>query len=323
MKKLRKNILIIFSLFIAVLLVACNSENTNTDKDIEKESNTKEAQGKQTRDYKDYMGHEVEIPTSPKRIVYHGENFGDLLPLDIKPVGTYTDSFKGSVFEDKVKNIEDLGFPIDLEKTLQLSPDLIIIANSDEKLYEQLSKIAPTVVFDTFAPLDKRIIELGNIVGKKDLATEWLNEYTAKEESMWKQLVNEGIIKQGETASVFTYYPGNKLFVMASTGLPQILYHSNGFKPVDRIQAILDKEMGFEEISLELLPEFAGDRIFILTPESDEAKQSTKDLLNNPIWNKLPAFKNNKVYTLEILKSSSDASTREALLEDLPSMLKK
>ncbi len=33
-------------------------------------------------------------------------------------------------------------------------------------------------------------------------------------------------LEAGETASVFTYYPGERLFVMARTGLSQVLYNS-------------------------------------------------------------------------------------------------
>jgi len=35
-----------------------------------------------------------------------------------------------------------------------------------------------------------------------------------------------------ETASEFTMYPGNRLFIMISTGLPQLLYGELGFKRV-------------------------------------------------------------------------------------------
>ncbi|WP_238602169.1 hypothetical protein [Lysinibacillus parviboronicapiens] len=56
---------------------------------------------------------------------------------------------------------------------------------------------------------------------------------------------------------------------------------NGGFKPGKNIQQILDEEKGFVEISTELLPEYAGDRIFILTPVDDEAKQSTNDMMES------------------------------------------
>ncbi|ATP41651.1 ferrichrome ABC transporter substrate-binding protein [Solibacillus sp. R5-41] len=316
----QKRMIVFCILLIVAILSACNSQDQTKEAEAKEKENPSETE---YRTYTDYLGHKVEIPNSPKQVIYQGENYGDLLPLNADIIGGSYSWITGLIFEDQVKNVEDVGFPINLEKVLELKPDLIIIADTDEKVFEQLSKIAPTVVFDTFAPLENRLTELGDIVNKKQEATEWLKEYKEKEKAMWKQLLDEGILKSGETASVFTYYPGDRLFVMASTGLSQVLYHPDGFKPGDKIQPILDQGKGFEQISLELLPEFAGDRIFILTPETDEAIQSTKDMLNSPVWKGLPAVKNGKVYSLDILKTSSDASTREWLIDEIPSILKK
>jgi len=318
MKKLKRHMLIYsLLLLVSIILAACGSTNGET----KKEETTTSAST--TRLYKDYLGHEVEIPVDPERVVYHGEGYGDLLALNIKTVGAGFSWITNYAWEDRVKDVEDVGFPINVEKTLSLKPDLIIIGTSDDKTYSQLSKIAPTIVFDTFAPLNQRLTELGDILNKKEEATQWMDAYTEKADKMWESLVADDIIKPDETASVLTYYPGDRLFVMARAGLSQVLYDSNVLKPGDKIQKILDDGTGFAEISTELLPEYAGDRIFILTPVDDEAKQSTKEMMESPIWKKLPAVKNGHVYTIDIEKSDSDASTREWLLSQLPTMLKK
>ena len=273
-----------------------------------------------TRSYTDYIGHTVEIPVNPKRVIYSGETYGDLLALGVQAVGYPLSMGEGQVFEDQLQGVEDVGFPINLEKTLELQPDLIIYAGTDEADFEQLSKIAPTIIFDTFAPLNERMLDIGGILGKTTEAEAWLAKYKTSEDAMWEQLKAAGI-KEGETASVFTYYPGDRLFVMATTGLSQVLYGENGFKPTPAIQKVLDEGMGFQEVSMEVLKEYAGDRIFILTPVADEAKQSTATLLKSPIWKGLPAVKNGYVYIQDIMKTSSDATTREWLLDELPQLL--
>ncbi|UZM99723.1 hypothetical protein OL548_06485 [Lysinibacillus sp. MHQ-1] len=53
---------------------------------------------------------------------------------------------------------------------------------------------------------------------------------------MWESLVADGTVKADETASVLTYYPGDRLFVMARAGLSQVLYDSNVLKPGNKIQ---------------------------------------------------------------------------------------
>lgn len=277
MEKLNRHMLICsLLLLVGVLLAACGSNNEETNR---KETATAEPT---TRIYKDYLGHEVEIPVNPERVVYHGEGYGDVLALNIKTVGAGFSWITDYAWEDRVKDVEDVGFPINVEQTLSLKPDLIIIGTSDEKTYSQLSKIAPTIVFDTFAPLNQRLTELGDILNKKEEATQWIEDYTDKADKMWESLVTDGTVKPDETASVLTYYPGDRLFVMARAGLSQVLYDSNVLKPGDKIQKILDDGTGFAEISTELLPEYAGDRIFILTPVTDEAKQSTKEMMDSP-----------------------------------------
>jgi len=304
-------------LTLGLVLAACSSKNETVKKEEEQPAESK------VRVYKDYLNHEVEIPLEPKRVIYHGEGYGDIIALDAQTVGAGFSWITDYAWEKEVHNVEDVGFPINIEKTLELKPDLIIVATSDEKIYEQLSKVAPTIVIDTFAPLEQRLTELGDILNKKEEAEKWLSNYKAKADTMWKSLVDEGVLKEHETASVLTYYPGDRLFVMARAGLSQVLYDSNVLKPGDKIQQILDEGTGFAEISTELLPEYAGDRIFILTPVPDEAKQSTKEMMESPIWKGLPAVKNGHVYTIDIRKADSDASTREWLLTELPNMLKK
>lgn len=317
MKNIKNRILLLCILImVGGVLSACNKEGN--DKTLLYEENNKS----DMRVYKDYRGHETEIPTSPKRVIFHGESFGDLLAIGVDAVGGGSTWIDGSVFEERAKDVEDVGFPINLEKTLELKPDLIIIADTDEKVYEQLSKIAPTVVFDTFLPIEDRIPELGDLLGKKQAAKEWLGEYDKKVEMMWTDLIESGTIKEGETASVLTYYPGNRLFIMAGTGLSQVIYAPHGFKPLSKTQDILDAQKGFEEISIEVLSQYAGDRIFILTPKVEESIQAVNNMVNSDIWKELPAVKSGHVYTIDILKSSSDATTREWLLEELPRLMK-
>ncbi|MFF2481740.1 ABC transporter substrate-binding protein [Paenibacillus sp. NPDC058071] len=275
-----------------------------------------------TRLFKDWTGHEVEIPVNPKRVVFYADTTGDILALGITPIGILKDNVKASVFEDKVVSAEDLGLPISVEKTITLEPDLIVFGNSDEAVYEQLSKVAPTVSYDSFASLTDRLTTLGDMLGKKDEAAAWLAKSSEREAAMWKE-IHAGGVGENETATVVTFYPGNRLFVMMSAGLPQLLYSEGGFKKTAIIESTMKQEVGFVEVSLEKLPEYAGDRIFVLTPVSEDAQQSTSDLKNSPVWKSLPAVSNGYVYEIPIMKSLSDAVSREWLLEELPKLLAK
>ncbi|TNJ67705.1 ferrichrome ABC transporter substrate-binding protein [Paenibacillus hemerocallicola] len=322
---------------VGMMLLACTNGNTDggltgteagnrtaADTAAKQESHerTSSSEKAATRVYNDYKGHAVTIPAAPKRVIFAGETTGDLIELGIPLVGIFGNNLEGRIYQKEAAKIENVGFPISLEKVVSLNPDLILVASTDENAYAQLAKIAPTIMFDTFAGLDTRMKELGLIFDKQKETADWLQSYNAKAEEMWKKLYAT-VLKPGETASVFTFYPGDRLFVMARAGLPQMLYGEGGLKPTAPIREVLDSNQGFRQISAEAIGDFAGDRIFILDPVADEAKQSTEKLLNSPVWKNLPAVKNGHVYRMYIQKSDSDAVTRKWMLEELPRMLAK
>ncbi|AFS77465.1 ABC-type Fe3+-hydroxamate transport system, periplasmic component YbbB [Gottschalkia acidurici 9a] len=266
---------------------------------------------------RDWTGHNVEIPSSPKRIIYHGESLGDLLALGICPIGS---NIENTFYKNYVRSVHDIGFPFNTGKCLKLDPDLIIFTNDDEVQYKEISKIAPTVTHNSWASLENRMKTLGKWLNKQEEAEDWISRYNMRENIMWQQL--QSTLRYGETASVFTFDHGKRLFVMGLKGLPSSLYHSYGFQPVDPVKKIIDDGLGYMEISLDLLSDYAGDRVFILFPEAIESRLATEELIETSLWKSLPAVRNGHAYLVNNAKwSSGDAFTRERLLEELPKIL--
>jgi len=313
--------LAVLSVVAVLALSACGSSN-NSSEVGSSPSNTASPSSSEstTRLYTDWQGHEVDIPVNPQRVVFHSETTGDILALDYMPVGILKQNAEDSVFEEDVAAVEDVGFPIDEEKVLSLNPDLILIANTDAALYERLSKIAPTVNYNSFASLPERMETLGDILGKKDEAAAWLAQYQEQEAAMW-QTIREGGVGVDETASILTMYPGNRLFVMLTAGLPQLIYGEGGFQMNAMVEDAMEQDVGFLEISMEKLPEYAGDRLFVLTPAGEDAATEMYEMMNGAIWKGLPAVKNGYVYEFPIHRASSDATSRMWLLEELPKVV--
>ncbi|WP_409340865.1 ABC transporter substrate-binding protein [Paenibacillus sp. MBLB4367] len=271
---------------------------------------------------RDWTGHEIEIPVQPKRIIFHGETFGDLLALGIIPIGCASACLLGTVYEDHAELVQDVGFPINAERSGSLEPDLIIMANPDEAQYKQISKIAPTVTFNSFAPLDQRLYTLGDMLDKKQEAEKWLTAFNAKSAAMWQKL--QTCVRPGETASVFIFVHGARLFVMGAVGFPSSLYHPHGFRPVDKIQELLDAGHGFIEILPSSLPVYAGDRIFMLMHDREDSSRAAHALMDSPLWQAMPAVQKGHVYLVDAaMWNSNDAMTREKLLDMLPGLLRK
>lgn len=143
---MKKNFLktLVVTCLTAFMLVGCGVSSDST----EKESADK------TITITDVKG-DVEIPAEPKRIVDLSGNSDILSILGYKVVGTAnSDAYDYTKFpaylEDTLKGAEILGYSMqdtmDVEAVMNLNPDLIVISTVQEKMYDQLSEIAPTVM---------------------------------------------------------------------------------------------------------------------------------------------------------------------------------
>lgn len=139
---------------------------------------------------------------------------------------------------------------------------------------------------------------------------------------MWQQL--RTLLTPGETASVFIHDHKDRLFVMGMSGFSSALYHPNGFAPGDKIQEVLEAEEGFAEISEAALPDYAGDRIFMLLSEKQDSRRATQRLLASALWHSLPAVQNGKVHLIEAQQWNCGAAlVRENLLQVISGMLRR
>ncbi|XOS94140.1 ABC transporter substrate-binding protein [Brevibacillus laterosporus] len=125
---------------------------------------------------------EVKIPVHPKRVVDLAYATEELLIMGIKPVM----SSSGPDLKDYLKEKLD-GVPlvetssVKVEDVMALNPDLIITSNRTEKLYDQLSQIAPTVQLEgDFYTWRERFPEMASILGKEKEMNEWLAQYDEK-----------------------------------------------------------------------------------------------------------------------------------------------
>jgi len=273
------------------------------------------------RHYKDFSGREATIPVRPQKVILLGDNPGDMLALGVKPIGN---DFLGEayVYKSDLDGIADIGFPHNLEKIMSLEPDLILQSAdndaSDTEVYEQMTKIAPTVLYNRGAGTFERIREIANILGVKQSAEDWITRYKNKAQKMWDKLD----IKEGETATVYLSLAG-RYYVMGSYSLTLFLYEPRGFRPTAKVQELIDKNEFFAEISEELLPDYAGDHIFLLSKPGTEDEKAAKKLMESPIWKMIPAVKEGRVTTADISWNASDPITMERLLDELPKWLGK
>lgn len=296
------------SFLLLSLLAACSRAESNSSQESAEASAS-------TVSYSTQTGEQTEIPAQPQRVIYLGSALGDLLAMDIPVVGANLIHADGSYMEGKLDGIEDVGNPGDLEAITALQPDLILNGyTQDADRNTAFTKIAPTIPFNSALPFKERVHELGKIFGKQDEAEKWITAFDTQAEAMWDKLQ----LADGETATIFLQL-GKQLYVMGNRSLGVVLYGEHGFAiPPDIQENIVDNNQTFIELSEELLPEYAGDHLFVLVLDNEESQTESDRLLQSTLWKSLPAVQQGRVYTASAEWNTDNLLALEQLLDELP-----
>lgn len=264
----------------------------------------------------DDAGNRVTIPVEPQRIIYYGEALGDLWEIGLFPIAANNYKMEQSWLgqEAQFSQMDNIGIPFNVVKARQLEPDLIILSSMDEKIYNEVSKIAPTITYNSHITLEKRLLKLGGWFNKEQQAKEVIDTYVALLQRAKEK--EKQRFQATETASVFMYDRGTQLFFMGAIGLSELLYQLDGLQVVDRALDMIEKGIAYQRISEVQIANYAGNHIFLLLTTSASAKKKTKQLVESATWKQLPAVKNGHVYFLEEQKwNLLDAYSRLRQLE--------
>ncbi|ANE48692.1 iron(3+)-hydroxamate-binding protein fhuD [Paenibacillus swuensis] len=288
------------TLILILVLAACgggaekNNTNGNSAKNGNNAANGNAQSGDETGTvvYKAANG-DVEIPKNPKRIVLLADYFGYFQQLGIKPVGVSNYSFQNPFYEGLLDGVENLGDGKSAEKILALQPDLIL--TWDPNSVEAMKKIAPTVLIE-FGKLNykEQLREFGRMTGTLDQAEAWLTSWETKIAEV-KPKVQEAVgdktisIMQIDAKNVYVF--GDKF---GRGG--EIIYGELGLNSTALTKAeTIDKGPGYATVSLEKVPDFAGDYMFT---SSWSMEKDGSEVYNTPVWKNLPAVKSGNVFNI-------------------------
>lgn len=247
------------------------------------------------------------VPNEAKRIIaLYTPPLAALLALDIKPIGLapvtgVTDEFP-SYLEGKVEGIEIVGIDDEpnLEKIIQLKPDLILGWDHHEKAYPMLSQIAPTLLtqpnreasaWDDWKVYFRFVAES---LGKQDIAQQVLDKYDQQIAQVKATIGNQYANKTISVTQVTEEYGIETYTKNSFSG--SILSELNLQRP--EFQDIVKPRGVIEAISSEQLELIDGDILFALS-FSDADREMLDDLLKEPLWRTLKAVQNNQIYPVD------------------------
>ncbi|MER2040526.1 iron-hydroxamate ABC transporter substrate-binding protein [Desemzia incerta] len=267
---------------------------------------------------------EVEIPKDPKKIVDLSGNSDSLSILGYEVAGTAnSDAYDYTKFpsylEDILEGAVILGYSmqdtVDVEAVMNLEPDLIILSTVQEKVYEQLKTIAPTVMIQLEALDWKEDVKtLGAVFHQKDKAEKWLRDYEAKAAAIGNTIKE----KHGEDTTYLSFLAsGGQFFVFDGAGFGEVLYEDMGLKKPTGMPEQTD--ISLPVVTYEGLAAIEADHIFVIATEED-----LEVLQSNEIWNNLPAVKEGQVTSLDASPYFNQGYSpigRELLLDEIAVML--
>lgn len=184
--------------------------------------------------------------------------------------------------------IADLGTEASLEKIAALNPDLIIASQNEQKIVDQLSKIAKTVTVEATLNWQDTIKGVTAAIGEEAKAQAYIEQFGKKQTEVAAAMSTSGM--KGKTA--FFMMPWKKDFTYWSGSRMSLYYDKLGFKPFDGLQNV-------GEINLEGISALNPHYIFVGKDYSKSSEITLEELAANPVWQSLDAVKNNRMFVVD------------------------
>ncbi|WP_265469436.1 Fe(3+) dicitrate ABC transporter substrate-binding protein [Haemophilus parainfluenzae] len=244
---------------------------------------------------KDAKG-EFTLDKTPSRVVALEYSFVDALAqVGVSPVGVADDNKIDRILpqvREKIAAWQSVGTRSQpsLEVIASLKPDLIIADPSRHTaVFEELKKIAPTVMFDSRHESYQENLEtaqkIGNLVGKSAEMKAKINEHNDYIANIAKNL---GV--QGKKASFGTSRE-DKFNIQNDNGYVGSFLTTLGFAPTK-----LNSDQAFVEINLEQLVMEKPEYLFIAHYRDESIARKWEA---EPLWKAIPAVKANHVYSVD------------------------
>ena len=244
---------------------------------------------------KDAKG-EFTLDKTPSRVVALEYSFVDALAqVGVSPVGVADDNKIDRILpqvREKIAAWQSVGTRSQpsLEVIASLKPDLIIADPSRHTaVFEELKKIAPTVMFDSRHESYQENLEtaqkIGDLVGKSAEMKAKINEHNDYIANIAKNL---GV--QGKKASFGTSRE-DKFNIQNDNGYVGSFLTTLGFAPTK-----LNSDQSFVEINLEQLVMEKPEYLFIAHYRDESIARKWEA---EPLWKAIPAVKANHVYSVD------------------------
>ncbi|XID91656.1 ABC transporter substrate-binding protein [Paenibacillaceae bacterium WGS1546] len=239
---------------------------------------------------------ELRLERKPEKIVVLDYQYLDhLAALGEIPAGSVVGTSDRSAFPaylaDRTGGVKVVGTKEapDLKAIIEAGPDLIVCTVFQEALYDRLSMIAPTLLFDRNEDWRSALLKFGRIVDKEREARLLLDRHDRRLAKLHKTLADR---LAGKTVALIR--PRDRIIRLHTTAhrTAEVLYRDLGLAAP---RMTVGKEKTSFPLPLEAMTDLDADHLFVL--EDDSNGELADEFRSTPTWHGLEAVRRNRVYT--------------------------
>ncbi|MEL6398389.1 MAG: iron-siderophore ABC transporter substrate-binding protein [Cyanobacteria bacterium J06626_4] len=249
------------------------------------------------------------VPDNPQNIVaLYTPPLASLLAVGVEPIGIapvtgILDEFP-LYLSDKVQDVEivvNINEEPNLERLLQLKPDLILGWSFHSEIYPLLSRIAPTLLNEPdngstmWSDWQSYFKFIAKSVNKEAESEKFIEEY---QQSILKLKADLEDRYSDKTISVAQISDDYGIETYVKNSFPGSILSSLGLKRPESQDKSIQTRGTVEAISNEQIDLIDGDILFVLTFNENDNK-TLENLLSGPLWRTLKAVQQEQVYFVD------------------------
>ncbi|MFD2444537.1 ABC transporter substrate-binding protein [Bacillus sp. CGMCC 1.16607] len=316
-----KSFFALLTIMMVFLLAACGEK----EKDSADKKNAEEPKTEETSYTVEHAMGKTTIDKTPERVVIlTNEGTEALLAMGVTPVGA-VQSFTGDPWydhiADQMKDVEVVGVEseVNVEAILALQPDLIIGNKMrQEKIYDQLSKIAPTVFAETLRGDWKENFKLyAKALNKEEKGNEVLANYDDHVAQLKEKLGDKTNMKIS-----MVRFMASDVRIYHKDTFSGVIFEQLGFARPESQDVDDFAERG---VTKERIPAMEGDILFYFTYDEGDGKANSveKEWIEDPLFQNLEVAKAGNVYKVDdtIWNTSGGVLAANLMLDQMEDIL--
>lgn len=327
----KKSWLSLFLLILTLLILAACGNNNEGTTDSKGAKDASDTPAEETYTVEHAMG-TTEITGTPEKIVIlTNEGTEALLAMGVTPVGA-VQSWLGEPWydhiSDQMADVKVVGTEseVNVEAIAALKPDLIIGNKMrQEKVYEQLKAIAPTVFSETLRGDWQENFHLyAKALNREEEGKKVISDFESRITSLKDSLGD----KVNQEVSVVRFMAGMTRVYYTDT-FSGVIFDKLGLKHSGSVQELFTDnpdDLFMREVGKEIIPQLDADILFYFTyapPGDTEATKTEEEWTNDSLWKNLEVVKAEKAYKVDdaIWNTAGGVIAANLLLDDIEKKL--